>query len=100
MEKREEDQRKWITKDQICERCNKKFDATRRRRFCSRKCSSDENKRENNCKWAGDKITYVGIHLWLRRTFGKAKKCEICLQEGEERYEWALKKGLKHKRRR
>lgn len=30
----------------------------------------------NNPNWKGNNISYVGIHAWLYRKFGKATKCE------------------------
>jgi hypothetical protein len=45
-----------------------------------------------------DTITYAGIHAWLRRNFGNAKKCESCGNKKAKRYEWALKKGSNYKR--
>lgn len=31
---------------------------------------------EDNSKWKGDDVGYVGIHLWMRRKYGKATTCE------------------------
>lgn len=33
---------------------------------------------ELNNRWAGDAITYSGVHQWVRKTFGKASECEDC----------------------
>jgi hypothetical protein len=35
---------------------------------------------------------YNKIHLWLKRKLGKANHCAFC-NEGEKKYEWALKWG-------
>jgi hypothetical protein len=26
--------------------------------------------------WKGDKVSYFGLHSWIKRTYGKANKCE------------------------
>ena len=49
---------------------------------------------EKNPNWKGDKVKYRGLHRWINRKLGKAKKCEFCglkkLPEGKKRYfEWA-----------
>lgn len=45
------------------------------------------------------KREYNSIHKWNLRIYGKAKKCENseCLKESGI-FQWALKKGLEHKR--
>ncbi len=51
---------------------------------------------KNNPKWKFDKLSYIGIHSWLLRDFGKANKCEFCKTLTAKRYDWALKKGYKY----
>lgn len=45
-----------------------------------------------------DKNEYRYIHIWLRKTFGHAKRCENCGTKKAERYEWALKRGCTYQR--
>jgi hypothetical protein len=33
---------------------------------------------ENNWNWKGDKVSYYGMHAWIYRKLGKAKKCYYC----------------------
>lgn len=35
-----------------------------------------------NPQWKGKQVGYFGLHLWLKKTLGKPRKCEDC---GEER---------------
>jgi len=37
-----------------------------------------EYKSEGNPNWKGDKVGYVGIHLWVKRHLEKPKRCENC----------------------
>lgn len=43
---------------------------------------------KNSYAWAGDNVGYVGVHLWLRKTYGRASKCEHCAVLGKK-YQWA-----------
>ena len=68
----------------------------------------------NKNAWKGDDVGYDGIHRWLRRTFGKANKCEnpkcvyprnsthrpIKIILKPARFEWALIKGKSYERKR
>lgn len=59
-------------------------------------------------KWKGDRASYFAIHIWLKKNYGKANKCENpkCyyprkdslgkIMEKPKRYEWSLIKGRKH----
>ena len=58
---------------------------------------------KNSGTWKGDKVGYQGIHIWLRKTFGKANKCEICglTNTAKKKYfHWALLKGKTYQRKR
>lgn len=33
---------------------------------------------EKNPYWKGDKVTYNGIHTWIRRNYGEPTTCEHC----------------------
>lgn len=57
-------------------------------------------KNEKHPLWKGDKVSYKGLHLWLKRNFGKANKCEHCYNPVAKRYEWALIKGKKYQHKR
>ncbi len=44
---------------------------------------------------------YVNIHLWLRKEYGKANKCEMeSCDEKSKRFSWALKRGKKYEKKR
>lgn len=70
--------------------------------FCSRSCWSSF--RKNNAKkiFSGNTgliiSEYQSIHRWIRKTFGKASKCEHCDVKGHSKYEWALKNGAKYEK--
>lgn len=65
---------------------------------------------EKSSHWKGNNVGYYGLHHWIRKTFGSAKKCENkkCKYPRKnaagntikepKRYEWALKKGKKYTR--
>ena len=46
---------------------------------------------DKHYKWKGDKVGYGGIHTWVTRYLGKARKCEACSVSGKKRYHWANK---------
>lgn len=31
---------------------------------------------EEHGSWVGDKVGYQGVHVWIRKKYGKANKCE------------------------
>lgn len=43
-----------------------------------------------NFKWKGDAVGYHGLHTWVARQLGKAKKCSDCGRDSG-RIEWANK---------
>jgi hypothetical protein len=51
--------------------------------------------------WRGDDVRYGGIHQWLNAQFGKPKECQNsnCLGRSTN-FDWALKRGMRHKRKR
>ena len=51
--------------------------------------TSERVKGEKNNKWKGDKVGYFGLHTWVQREKGKAKKCKWC--SSEDKIEWANK---------
>ncbi len=72
----------------------------------TRKKLSDITKRkkwigEKNPMWKGDKVGYVGLHVWMKKTYGKASKCDnkkctypkknSCgkITEKPKRFEWS-----------
>jgi len=48
------------------------------------------------------KSEYIAQHMWLKYHYGKASMCEntYCPHPNPKRFEWALKKGFKHERKR
>ncbi len=60
---------------------------------------------ENNPNYKGDKVGYIGIHIWLIKVYGLAKHCEKCLKVGKKKnnkwtIEWALRHGYVCERKR
>lgn len=49
---------------------------------------------EKNPQWKGDDVGYFGLHNWVKRHLGKAKKCEHCGVINAKKYEWANKSRL------
>lgn len=52
-------------------------------KFCSRICFHKSYTRRfmigsKNPKWKGNKVTYSGIHEWIRRKLGKPSTCWDC----------------------
>ncbi len=89
-----------------CENCSKDFIRynikTRPQLFCSRKCflHSDHHKKiqrkkmidrewkgENNPSWKGNKVSYKGLHNWIKLRLGTAKnyKCDFCNGKSESK---------------
>lgn len=82
----------------------KKNEIDEGRKCCSRECYQKyvlgkNTKGENHWNWKNDKVGYHGIHSWLRKTFGKADKCENNENHKGE-FEYALLKGKKYERKR
>ena len=67
-----------------------------------------ENIGEENHNWKGDSVGYYALHTWIKRTYGKANKCEnrknkildFECSEKSNNYDWALIKGKKYERKR
>lgn len=52
---------------------------------------------EKNGIWKGDKVSYAGLHIWVRKWKGKPFGCGICGSQKNIRYHWA---NIDHKYRR
>ena len=46
---------------------------------------------EKSPHWKGDEASYVAIHMWLRKCFGKADHCDMC--GGGKNYHWSCRNG-------
>lgn len=60
---------------------------------------------ENNPNYRGDDVGYIGIHRWLIKTFGHAKKCKKCGLVGSRvnnkwTVHYAKKEGKDYQRKR
>lgn len=85
-----------------CEFCGKQIHRNRRhyerctKHFCSVRCRKLYNNPNQDTRLQGQTgiptNEYGQIHQWIFRKYGKAIKCELCL-EPDKNYEWALKKG-------
>lgn len=40
-----------------------------------------ENKGMDNIMWAGDKVKYAGVHMWMVANYGNPSTCEHCKKE-------------------
>src|SRR3990167_10822947 len=96
-----------VAKIILCKNCKSSFEAytknQNKKQFCSQKCSlvfrnkSIENREkvrlalsgEKSYMWKGDKAGYFAIHVWLRKKYGSANKCEQCKRKNAPKYEWA-----------
>lgn len=47
-----------------------------------------------NPAWRGDKVSYDGLHRYIKRHLGTPRECEHCGTTTAKRYEWANKSGL------
>lgn len=45
---------------------------------------------KNNPSWKGDKVSYAGLHHWIKKELGKPNECKICQTKQTKRYEWAM----------
>jgi hypothetical protein len=48
-----------------------------------------ENTGHKHPNWAGDNLTYSGVHQWVGRTLGRPKRCAQC--GGKRHLQWANK---------
>jgi len=55
----------------------------------------------NSPNWKEKNIGYWAIHSWLKKTFGKANKCtNLNCKKKSKIYDYCLRKGFKHERKR
>jgi len=58
-------------------------------------------KNEKAPNWRGDDVHRVTVHDWLKTNYGKPSVCENPYCEKRSKiYEWCLRKGFKHERKR
>ncbi len=61
-----------------------------RQRYCSISCGKiGQRKGKLNNKWLGNDVSYAGLHLWIRKNFGKPQFCEECKRSDPRMYHWA-----------
>lgn len=73
-----------------------------RGKYCSKDCfySSAETKKRmtgnNNNKWKGNDVGYLGIHAWIINHLGQPTKCEHCGKDNliKQQIHWANKDHL------
>ncbi len=46
---------------------------------------------EKSSHWKGEKVSYLGLHGWIRNRFGRKNKCDIYGTINAKRFEWANK---------
>lgn len=85
-----------------CKQCGKTFAKKlkdtytffERQRYCSIACGKiGKRKGEENNKWLGDYVTYVGLHAWMRKNYGTPSVCEHCKCRDRKMYHWANVSG-------
>lgn len=59
------------------------------------KMSISHGKNELSPKWKGDRVGYVGLHIWVSNHLGKPHNCEHCgnAELKHRQYHWANKSG-------
>lgn len=62
-----------------------------------------KNKGPLSSDWVGDKVGYMGMHNWLRNTYGYPKKCALCNRKGKKNnnrwnIDYAKRKDVPYKR--
>ncbi len=82
-----------------CPNCHKAYItfASQNRNYCSQKCywkfMPKHYVGEKSSHWKGDKVQYIGLHMWIKKQLGKPSKCEKCGTEEPRMYHWANKSG-------
>lgn len=62
-----------------CLNCKSNFSSKKRLQlFCSHSCSK---KGKFNPSWKGDKVTNIGIHVYIRARLKKPTRCQFCNEE-------------------
>lgn len=51
---------------------------------------------DKNHEWKGDRVSYSGIHKWIRNNSGQPRVCEFCKKDNltGRKIHWANKSGL------
>lgn len=63
-------------------------------KYCSISCAKvGKRTGEENNKWLGDEVGYSGVHLWIRRAYGRPQFCEHCRTSARRMYHWANRTG-------
>lgn len=54
----------------------------------------DAVKGERHYLWKGERVSYSGLHIWLKNNFGQPNICEECGKKKQGHYiHWANKSG-------
>ncbi len=82
-----------------CDFCKKEYAAEvryvrlNRTLTCGKRCGyqrvGEKISGEKNVDWRGDRISYSGLHIWLKRKFGGPKVCDHCGTTTAPIYDWA-----------
>lgn len=75
--------------ERSCEICGIKFFSHSVKRFCTKACQSkwrNQQTGEKAFRWVGEKVSYQGVHHWIRNQYGHASLCEFCGVKTQEKY--------------
>lgn len=91
----------------ICRSDFSVFPYRKEARFCSNRCRGKSLKGKrispntefkkghvSEYGFKGNPRSYGAVHEWLKRHYGKAKKCENCNNKNNYRLEWSNKSGF------
>lgn len=82
-----------------CEQCGRDFLAhtteIKRRggKYCSRDCFNKALPQIFALRNEDMKMTYTGVHAWIKRVAGQPKYCEICKSTDAKAYDWSNVSG-------
>lgn len=88
------------TQERLCVMCGSDFRTTLTEvkrgggNCCSRECWYEHfnlivKRDEESPNWKGDDVGMGALHNWVERKLGKPRKCEHCLSEDKDIYDWS-----------
>ena len=86
--------------NEYCVDCKKAITKyhTKRCKSCANRNRKGRFKRksvfgEKSTNWKGDKVSYAGLHIWVKNNLGNPIKCEFCgkIETNRRKINWANK---------